>query len=236
MLAASYVSTAERQPSRWKIALTHRWLCDTLCSHAGARSTAESRASFRKKLWWLIRPVVTAVCLLWAGARWTHAAAWASLWAIRARSDRDRCPNRILCNRAAHHHARSYRAATVAIDIVLVTWLIAITNIHSPYSTLHCDHLTGQASWARGPLVGVLCCNTGCALAVHAGVSPQPPAADLLFETIPVVGLFDIAFLSSAYYLRVGGVNRDGRGDRCYTIAGDLARVARAGSSTIRSG
>src|SRR4030095_5553225 len=148
-------------------------------------STAESRASFRKKLWWLILArVVTAVCLLWAGERWTHATLRGpGLW---------RSPGTILIvigvltvlyviaqriSRAVVLQAR----LQFAMDIVLVTWLIAITNdIHSPYTALYIV-IISLASVFVGPrdavITSVFCAVafTGCFLAVIGGGGPRAP-------------------------------------------------------------
>jgi two-component system sensor histidine kinase PilS (NtrC family) len=149
--------------------------------------------------------VVTAVCLLWAGARWTHAGLRGpGLW---------RSPGTILIIIALltvlYIIAQRLSSAVVlqarlqfAIDIVLVTWLIAITNdIHSPYTALYIV-IISLASVFVGPrdaiITSILCAVafTGCALAVMAGLSPRAAGGieTSLSETIQSVGLFDIAF------------------------------------------
>lgn len=166
----------------------------------------EPGSSLRRKVWWLIfGRVVTAVCLLWAGARWTHGdlrgqGAWRSpgtillliggLTIIYALAQR--------LSRALVLQAR----AQFLIDILLVTWLIWITyDIRSPYTALYIV-IISLVSVFLGPRdaivasVGCALAFTGCALAVFSGIGPRPSQLiqSSLSETIQSVGLFDVAF------------------------------------------
>ena len=162
--------------------------------------------SLRRKLWWLILArVVTAVCLLWAGERWTHGdlqgqGSWRSpgtvLLVIGVLTIIYAIGHRL--SRAVVLQAR----LQFAIDILLVTWLIGITNnIHSPYTALYIV-IISLASVFLGPrdaiITSVACAVafTGCALAVIVGISPRATQGfeSSLSETIQSVGLFDVAF------------------------------------------
>ena len=185
---------------------TLRRLCGTLAGMTVKERRTEPGSLLRRKLWWLILGrVVTAVCLLWAGARWTDSdlrghGPWRSpgtillliggLTIIYAVAQR--------LSRALVLQAR----AQFIIDILLVTWLISITyNIHSPYTALYIV-IISLASIFLGPrdaIVASVCCAlafTGCALAVIVGIAPRPTQGieSSLSETIQSVGLFDVAF------------------------------------------
>lgn len=167
---------------------------------------AEPIASLRRKLWWLILArVITAVCLLWAGTRFTdgHLRGYGPF----------RSPGTIILviggltviyaiaqrlSRAVVLQAR----AQFTIDIILVTWLIWITyDIHSPYTALYIV-IIALASVSLGPRdaimasVGCAVAFTGCALAVLLGIGPRSTEGigSSISEAIQSVGLFDIAF------------------------------------------
>jgi two-component system sensor histidine kinase PilS (NtrC family) len=89
------------------------------------------------------------------------------------------------------------------IDVLLVTWLIWITNdIHSPYTALYIV-IISLASVFLGPRdaivasVGCAVAFTVCAVGVIVGLGPRPTETIIegsLADTIQSVGLFDIAF------------------------------------------
>jgi two-component system sensor histidine kinase PilS (NtrC family) len=90
------------------------------------------------------------------------------------------------------------------IDILLVTWLVWITNdIHSPYTALYIV-IISLASVFLGPRdaivtsVGCAVAFTTCTVAVITGIGPrvsQTMIEGSLAETIQSVGLFDVGFL-----------------------------------------
>jgi two-component system sensor histidine kinase PilS (NtrC family) len=87
------------------------------------------------------------------------------------------------------------------LDIILVTWLIGITNdIHSPYTALYIV-IISLASLFLGPtgavIMSIVCAAafTGSSLAVFAGYGPGISGIGAsLSDTIQSVGLFDVAF------------------------------------------
>ena len=173
---------------------------------ADKESRTDAESALRRKLWWLILArVLTAVCLLWAGERWTQAGLrghgpWRSLGTIL-----------VVIGGLTIVYAVVHRVSQAVIlqarvqftvDILLVTWLIAITNnIHSPYTALYIV-IISLASVFLGPrdaiVTSVACAVafTGCALAAVAGFSPRATQGieSSLSETIQSVGLFDVAF------------------------------------------
>ncbi|HXM36298.1 MAG TPA: histidine kinase dimerization/phospho-acceptor domain-containing protein, partial [Pyrinomonadaceae bacterium] len=160
----------------------------------------------RRKLWWLILGrVVTAVCLLWAGARLTHGALrghgpWRSLGTILLVIGGLTILYAVVLrlSRASVLQAR----VQFTIDILLVTWLIGITNdIHSPYTALYIVIISLASVFLgrRGAIITSVGCAvafTGCALVVIVGVGTRTTQGieSSLSETIQSVGLFDVAF------------------------------------------
>jgi two-component system sensor histidine kinase PilS (NtrC family) len=170
-------------------------------------STTEPGSLLRRKLRWLILArVVTAACLLWAGAVWTHVdMRGLGTW---------RSPGTILLviggltviYAVAQRLSRAMVLQTrvqFAIDILLVTWLIGITNnIHSPYTALYIV-IISLASIYLGPrdaiITSVACAVTftSCAFTVAGGLTAlgPPGVPSAVSETIQSVGLFDVALL-----------------------------------------
>ncbi len=161
----------------------------------------------RKKLWWLIvGRLAGAIALLWAVSLWTRGN-------LRAPGSW-RSPSTILllvavltlvyllARRFSHYLVLQTRVQFL-VDILLVTWLVWLTNdAHSPYTALYIV-IISLASVFLGPrdaiITSVVCAVafTTCAVAVITGVGPRGAQAFVegsLSETIQSVGFFDIAF------------------------------------------
>jgi two-component system sensor histidine kinase PilS (NtrC family) len=159
------------------------------------------------KLWWLILGrIVAAIVVLWAASQWTRGVLrghgpWHSpvtiLFVVGGVT---------LVYVLAQYFSRAQvlqERIQFLIDIVLVTWLVWITNdIHSPYTALYIV-IISLASVYLGPRdaiitsVGCAVAFTTCALAVITGIGPrasQTIVEGSLSETIQSVGLFDVAF------------------------------------------
>ena len=161
-----------------------------------------------RMLWWLILGrLLGAIVLLWAGSLWTRG--------IFRGHESWRSTETILIVVAGltlvYALARRFSRALVLLtriqfllDILLVTWLVWLTNdAHSPYTALYIV-IISLASIFLGPRdaiitsVGCAVAFTVCALAVITGVGPrgsQTFVEGSISETIQSVGLFDIAFL-----------------------------------------
>jgi two-component system, NtrC family, sensor histidine kinase PilS len=169
---------------------------------------AGQTSALGRRLWWLILGrLAAAIVLLWAGALWTHInlrghGPWRSTITILFV---------ILLVTILYGLARRFSESLVlqargqfAIDVLLITWLVWITNdVHSPYTALYIV-IISLASIFLGPRdaivtsVGCAVAFTVCALLAIAGigVGPARPAIEgSLSETIQSVGLFDVAFL-----------------------------------------
>ena len=168
---------------------------------------AESYETLGARLWWLIiGRLVGGILLLWAGSLWTRGN-------LRGHGPW-RSPVTIFLALGAlaivYALARRFSRAVVLqtrvqflIDILLVTWLVWLTNdAHSPYTALYIV-IISLASIFLGPrdaiITSVMCAVafTACAFAVITGIGPSGTQAvrdNSLSETIQTVGLFDIAF------------------------------------------
>src|SRR5258708_813814 len=164
--------------------------------------------SLQRKLGWLILArLIASLLLLWAASLWTRGS-------LRGHSPRPG-PATILFVVAgvtlvyglAQRFSRSFvlqARVQFLVDILLVTWLVWITNdLHSPYTALYIV-IISLASIFLGPRdaiitsVGCALAFTTCTLTILSGVSPrasQALAEGTLSETIQTVGLFDVAFL-----------------------------------------
>src|SRR2546428_11865850 len=168
---------------------------------------AEQSSALARKLWWLILGrLFAAILLLWAVSLWTRGnlrghGTWRStgtiLFVVGFVT---------LIYALAHRFSRALILQVrvqFLVDILLVTWLVWITNdVHSPYTALYIV-IISLASIFLGPRdaiitsVGCAVAFTGCSLAVIAGIGPrasQYAVEGSLAETIQSVGLFDIAF------------------------------------------
>ena len=161
-----------------------------------------------RRLWWLILGrLIVALMLLLAGSLWTRGnlhphASWRStanilfvvvgltlLYALTLRF-----------SRALVAQAR----VQFFIDVLLVTWLVWITNdIHSPYTALYIV-IISSASIFLGPRdaivtsVGCAVAFTTCTIAVITGTGPRVTQTIIevsIAEAIQSTGLFDVAFL-----------------------------------------
>ena len=173
-----------------------------------ARHEVGKDLALGSKLWWLILGrLVAATLVLWAASHWTRGTLrghgpWRNtatiLFVIGGLS--------LLYALARRFSRTQVLQARVQflIDILLVTWLVWITNdIHSPYTALYIV-IISLASVYLGPRdaiitsVGCAVAFTSCTLAVIAGLGPrisQTAFEGSLSETIQSVGLFDVAFL-----------------------------------------
>lgn len=144
--------------------------------------------------------------LLWAGSVWTRGnlrglGPWRSTTTILLV---------VAAVTLAYVLARHFSRALVfqariqfLIDILLVTWLVWLTNdARSPYTALYIV-IISMASVFLGPrdaiITSVVCAVafTACTVAVITGIGPrgaQTFAEGSLSETIQSVGLFDVAF------------------------------------------
>ncbi|HEV7398073.1 MAG TPA: ATP-binding protein [Pyrinomonadaceae bacterium] len=168
---------------------------------------AEPFETLGARLWWLITGrLLGGIFLLWAGSLWTRGN-------LRGHGPW-RSPLTIFLALGAltivYALARRFSRAVVLqtrvqflIDILLVTWLVWLTNdAHSPYTALYIV-IISLASIFLGPrdaiITSVMCAVafTACAFAVITGIGPSGTQAvrdNSLSETIQTVGLFDIAF------------------------------------------
>ena len=169
---------------------------------------AEQSSALARKLWWLILGrLFAAILLLWAVSLWTRGnlrghGTWRStgtiLFVVGFVT---------LIYALAHRFSRALVLQVrvqFLVDILLVTWLVWITNdIHSPYTALYIV-IISLASIFLGPRdavitsVGCAVAFTTCTLSVLTGIGPQLASRSIggsLSETIQSVGLFDVAFL-----------------------------------------
>ena len=169
---------------------------------------AEQSSALARKLWWLILGrLFAAILLLWAVSLWTRGnlrghGTWRStgtiLFVVGFVT---------LIYALAHRFSRALILQVrvqFLVDILLVTWLVWITNdIHSPYTALYIV-IISLASIFLGPRdavitsVGCAAAFTTCTLSVLTGIGPQLASRSIggsLSETIQSVGLFDVAFL-----------------------------------------
>jgi len=173
----------------------------------GAIHRTEIGSPSGNKLWWLILGrLLGAILVLWASSLWIRGSLRGyGIW---------RSSVTILIVVAAltviYALARWFWGALVfqtrlqfLIDILLVTWLVWLTNdAHSPYTALYIV-IISLASVFLGPrdaiITSVICAVafTTCAISVITGVGPRGTQAVFegsLSETIQTVGLFDVAF------------------------------------------
>jgi two-component system sensor histidine kinase PilS (NtrC family) len=174
---------------------------------AGVEHKAESGSPLARKLWWLILGrLMGAILLLWAGSLWMRGnlrdhGPWRSITTILLV---------VTVLTLVYVLARRFSRALVLqtriqflIDILLVTWLVWLTNnARSPYTALYIV-IISLASVFLGPrdaiITSVVCAVafTACSVAVLMGIGPsgaQTFAEGSLSETIQSVGLFDVAF------------------------------------------
>lgn len=174
---------------------------------AGKAHKAEPVSTLGRKLWWLILGrLMGAILLLWAASLWTRGnlrghGPWRSATTILII---------VAIVTLVYGLARRFSGALVLqtkiqflIDILLVTWLVWLTNdAHSPYTALYIV-IISLASIFLGPrdaiITSVACAVafTACTVAVMTGIGPrgaQAIAEGSLSETIQSVGLFDVAF------------------------------------------
>ena len=174
--------------------------------HRAEQKTEKGRGLGRK-LWWLILGrLVAAVVVLWAASLWTRGmlrghGPWRNtvtiLFVIGGVT---------LLYALALRFSRALVLQTrvqFLIDVLLVTWLVWITNdVHSPYTALYIV-IISLASVYLGPRdaivtsVGCAVAFTSCTLAAITGIGPrvsQTIFEGSLSETIQSVGLFDVAF------------------------------------------
>ena len=160
----------------------------------------------RKLLWLILGRLFGAILLLWAGSLWTRGnlrgpGPWRStgtiLFVVAVLT---------LVYALARRFSRNLVLQTRAqflVDILLVTWLVWLTNdAHSPYTALYIV-IISLASIFLGPrdaiTTSVVCAVafTTCAISVITGIGPRGTQAVVegsLSETIQSVGLFDVAF------------------------------------------
>ena len=169
---------------------------------------AEQSSALARRLWWLILGrLFAAILLLWAVSLWTRGnlrehGTWRSTVTILFT---------VGFVTLVYALAQRFSGALVLqvrvqflIDVLLVTWLVWITNdIHSPYTALYIV-IISLSSIFLGPRdavitsVGCATAFTTCTLAVLTGIVPrlaQRSIESSLSETIQSVGLFDVAFL-----------------------------------------
>ena len=172
----------------------------------GLEEATEQRYSLGQKLSWLILGRLTAALLLFvARGLWVHggtAQAWAETLS----------PLFIVCGLTLLYAlARTFSNALLlqariqfVIDIVLVTWLVWITDvIHSPYIAIYIV-VIAASSLFLGPRDAIVI-SLGCAVAFTASALAvlngfgRVRLAELLdsgrVQTFQSIGLFDIAFL-----------------------------------------
>ncbi|MCU1268428.1 MAG: domain S-box [Acidobacteria bacterium] len=173
----------------------------------GTEHRADADSSLRRKLWWLILGrLMGAIVLLWAGSLLTRGnlrghGPWRSTTTILIVVAVVTLVY-VLASRFSRALVLQTRVQFL-IDILLVTWLVWLTNdAHSPYTALYIV-IISLASVFLGPrdaiITSVICAAafTACAVAVMTGVGPrgaQPFVEGSLSETIQSVGLFDVAF------------------------------------------
>ena len=175
--------------------------------HSVKRKAAPGSALGRR-LWWLILGrLITAILLLFAGAVWTRdnlhgPSPWQNtrniLFVVVGVTLGYALALRLSLSLALQARCQ------FTIDILLVTWLVWITNdIHSPYTALYIV-IISSASIFLGPRdaivtsVGCAVAFTACTVAVITGIGPRFPPTGIersLAETVQSVGLFDVAFL-----------------------------------------
>lgn len=174
---------------------------------AGVEHKAESGSPLERKLWWLILGrLMGAILLLWAGSLWMRSnlrdhGPWRSTTTILLV---------VTVLTLVYVLARRFSRALVLqtriqflIDILMVTWLVWLTNnARSPYTALYIV-IISLASVFLGPrdaiITSVVCAVafTTCTVAVLIGVGPrgaQTFVEGSLSETVQSVGLFDVAF------------------------------------------
>jgi two-component system sensor histidine kinase PilS (NtrC family) len=173
---------------------------------SGGEQKVEPGSGLGRKLWWLILGrLMGASVLLWAGSLWTRGNLRGGPWRSTATIFFV-----VAAVTFAYALARRFSRALVLqtriqflIDILLVTWLVWLTNdAHSPYTALYIV-IISLASIFLGPrdavITSVICAVafTTCALVVLTGVGPrgtQTFVEGSLSDTIQSVGLFDVAF------------------------------------------
>ncbi len=168
---------------------------------------SEAFVNLGARLWWLILGrLAGGLFLLWAGSLWTRGNLHGQ--------GRWRSPLTIFFVLVGltivYALARRFSRALVlqtrvqfVIDILLVTWLVWLTNdAHSPYTALYIV-IISLASIFLGPrdaiITSVICALafTACAFSVITGIGPSGTRAVVegsMSETIQTVGLFDVAF------------------------------------------
>jgi two-component system, NtrC family, sensor histidine kinase PilS len=173
-----------------------------------AEPRISNSSSLRRRLGWLILGrLIAAMLLLWAASLWTRGnlrghSPWSGtatiLFAVAGVT---------LLYTLALRFSRAFilqARVQFLVDILLVTWLVWITNdLHSPYTAVYIV-IISLASIFLGPRdaiitsVGCAVAFTGCTLSILTGISPratQALADGSISETIQSVGLFDVAFL-----------------------------------------
>lgn len=163
-------------------------------------------AALASKLGWLILGrLLGAVLLLWIGSLWARGnfrpTGWRStitiLFVVTAFT-------------VVYSVARRFTNSLILqirlqflVDIVVVTWLVWVTNdAHSPYIALYIV-IIALASIFLGPrdaiITSVVCviAFTVCVISVLSGIGPKGTHAleGSLSETVQTVALFDVAFL-----------------------------------------
>jgi two-component system sensor histidine kinase PilS (NtrC family) len=166
----------------------------------------------RRWVWWLIAGrVLAAAVVLGAGALWPGGAAAAQGGAGRLGGGAALALT-VLALSAAYALAlrlsgvspRAQAAAQLALDAVLITWLVWVTgNLYSPYTALYIIVISVASIFlgARGALmtsVGCAALYTAAMLALASGWLDRSSAAltpSALAKAVEAVGLNDVAFL-----------------------------------------
>ena len=171
----------------------------------GAR--AEAAGVLRRRLWWLIAGRLVVVCVLlllylrlgatWAGARWLPGPLPLALTALGVSLVYT------LALRFTRVRLTAQAAAQFCVDVLLVSWLVAVGgDLHSPFAALYIVVISCASVFlgVRGALV----CSVGCALAYTCmmlgigfswfGGDAEATAASTA-AIVGTTGLYDVAFL-----------------------------------------